>query len=135
MQERKARYLSLQPPAGIKPRFLITPVKDNFVLDSDGSEVALKPRLSKKISSMQSKKNREAKEMEEKTIRTAKSLPVEIPEEVHKIGAVRKRRRTKKRITKEGEGPKNVHNVFTHFPFDATCKVCLEAKIQRSQNI
>ena len=81
---------------------------------------------------MQRQKNREAKKLAAKAIRDAKPLPLKAPEEARKVGTERKPRRRKKRITKEGGVPKGVHNFFTHFPFDATCKVCLAAKIQKA---
>ena len=106
----------------------------NTVINVDGSEIALNERLSKKINSMQRKKNREEKTLAAKAAK-AKPLPVKLAEsEATKVGTVRKSRRRKKRITKEGGVPASVHNVFTHFPFDATCKVCLAAKIQKASH-
>ena len=52
--------------------------EDNYLLDSDGSETIFKPRLSKKINSMQRKKNREAKAEAARAIRNANPLPVKV---------------------------------------------------------
>ena len=43
----------------------------------------------------------------------------------------REGRRTK-RVSKEGGKPGGVHNEFTHFPHDPTCKVCMAARMQKT---
>ena len=42
------------------------------------------------------------------------------------------RRKTKKRVSKEGGKPGGVHNQFTRFPHDPTCKICMAARMQKT---
>ena len=102
--EKEDSSIQSSPISRGKTQLSDTPAKDNFIFDSDGSETALNQRLSKNVNSIQRKKNREERLLAEKAIRDAKPLPVVLVD-AKKVGGIRKRRRTKKRITKEGGCP------------------------------
>ena len=45
---------------------------------------------------------------------------------------LRKRKRTKRRVARQGGAPISEHNEFTQFPFIPLCQVCLSAKMQKA---
>ena len=115
-EQEDSSLQSSKPTRESKSSHCETKVKEHFVLNTDGSEITLNQRLSKKVNSMQRQKNREAKKLAAKAIRDAKPLPVKTPNEARKVGTERKPRRRKKRITKEGGGPEKHSQRFHPLP-------------------
>ena len=88
-------WLSVQPSPISESKTLLDIEKDDentLVLNADGSTVALNPRLSKKINSIQRKKNREEKLLTEKAIRDARLLPGKVLKDLLKVAGARKHR-------------------------------------------